>query len=464
MMKTYLKKLLFCLLITTSNTSFAQKNLIRADEDFTYHKICVGDTIVFSFATPTQIVPLHITNNKNPNSIDSYLGGYFSANPNPYVNTRRKKDLIYVYNGTVQENYTPSTAISNKEMVVLKTEIKELSDFSLDCCIEWTLHNLIDNDTLILRQPTALSYRKEIQLFDSIEIVSINKLLRNRFVGRKFYGNVYRDDTLQCDKKIVSATKIIGEWRLRKSYFKEYTIVDCKNSYRSVDGVPVISIFYEDNFNHKYEYRYMKNIVDVNAGRWFSIKDLDSIQNFALHIEDSLQNADLEKQRTAGRYHFEITKVDKPKSQNVKKGTLTKNSIYEDNYISIKWDVQEAKFFFTLKNMTNSTMRVVWDEALIVNFDGFTERVLHKGADIEALQKAQQPAIIPSLAQLADFYCSERYLSDKRLKYGYGGNDKGAQDGESMRLILPIQVENTTYTYSFIFTLKWEWSHPELRN
>ncbi len=122
------------------------------------------------------------------------------------------------------------------------------------------------------------------------------------------------------------------------------------------------------------------------------------------------------------------------------------------------------RFDFMLKNMTNSTMKLLWDEAIIVNFDGFTERILHKGADIEALQKSQQPAIIPALAQLSDFFCSEKYYGGKRLMGGYGGyNNGGVNDGKEMRLMLPVQVGSTTYTYIFTFTLKWKWKYPELQ-
>lgn len=460
-MKHIFRILFIIVCISASHSGYAQKGLIGPDEDFAKHKISIGDTVVFSFIKPIHIVPLRITEN-NPNDISSYLGGYLTTNPS-YVNEKRKKNPIYTYKGTAQANYTPSSAVSNKEMVVLKTELKELSDFYLDCCIEWTLWNLVDNDTIILRQPTALSKKDDVRLFDTISVVGINKKLKDRFIGRKFYGIVYKDDTLQFDKTIAKATKIIGEWMMLKNYYREYTIVDCRNTYWAVDGIPTINIYYRDNFGHNYEYRRMGNVSDEHTGRWFSVEELDSIQNTTNKIADSLQKVEMEKKRESGTYHFEITKVDKPKNQNVKKGTLTKNNIYEDNIISVKWDVQEAKFLFNLKNMTSNTMKVLWDEALIVNFEGFTERVLHKGADLEALQKAQQPAIIPSLAQLADFYCSERYLSDSRLRYGYGRNDKGVQDGESMRLILPVQVGNTTYTYSFTFTLKWEWSHPELR-
>ena len=238
--------------------------------------------------------------------------------------------------------------------------------------------------------------------------------------------------------------------------YREYTITNCTIYYEGEywipkDKTPHIIICYQDKEGKAFVYddytssnkskiTYSKEEIDIKEMEW------------------------LEKRKNTGYYVFDLTKVDKPQSQNVKKGTLTKNNIYEDNIISIKWNEDYMQFYFNLKNMTVNTMKVIWDEALIVNFDGFTERVLHKGADIEALQKPQQPAIIPSLAQLADYYWSERYFGGKRLVAGYGGgNNGGINDGKQMRLILPVQVGNVTYTYSFTFTLKWQWSYPELR-
>lgn len=179
---------------------------------------------------------------------------------------------------------------------------------------------------------------------------------------------------------------------------------------------------------------------------------------------DSYAEKHLQAAREMGHYNIKLVKAEKPAGRNVGKSALTENGVYEDVIISIKWNEDRQIFNFQLKNMSNSMMKVIWDEALIVNFEGFTERVLHKGADLDALKQSQQPSLIPSKAQLADYFWSERYYGGNRLVYGYGGDKYNEEnDGKRMKLILPVQVGNITYSYTFIFEMKWEWTLPELR-
>ena len=450
---------LFALIVAVS-TCFAQKNLI--DPELASRKMKVGDTIVFMYESETAIVPLRTTayevSRNRVDNMDSYLGGCLTTTP-IYGNEKKKKDPIYTYKGSPTANWTPSSAINGKKMVVLNILEKDLTTTSLDKCNELTLHNIVDDDTIIIRTPTAIS--KKFYLCDGILAVNVTNSLREMFVGKKYYASVYNKDTLKYDKKILVSVNATGSLSTYERYYREYTITDFVFNYGESPTYlffPSISIYYRDNFGQTYSYKYTKRY--HNAGTWLTQKDLDSITR----KNDSIQNAKELAQRNAGHYLLELTKVDKPKNSNVRKGTLTKNNIYEDNVISIKWNEDGMTFYFNLKNMTGNTMKVVWDEALIVNFEGFTERVLHKGADLEALQKAQQPSIIPSLAQLADFFCSEKYFGGRRLIAGYGGgNNGGINDGKKMRLILPVQVGTSTYTYSFTFTLRWTYSHPELR-
>ncbi len=188
---------------------------------------------------------------------------------------------------------------------------------------------------------------------------------------------------------------------------------------------------------------------------------------FLLYTKESLDRYEELHRKSAsemGYYEISLVKVEKPTGKNIGKSTLSANGIYEDNVISIKWSEDRQIFNFNLKNLTAGMMKVVWDEALIVNFEGFTERVIHKGTDLDALKQSQLPSLIPSKAQLADFFWSERYYGGNRLVYGYGGTKyKEENNGKRMSLILPVLVGNVSYVYTFIFEMNWKWSHPELR-
>jgi len=43
-------------------------------------------------------------------------------------------------------------------------------------------------------------------------------------------------------------------------------------------------------------------------------------------------------------------------------------------------------------------------------------------------------------------------------------SDKGKLDNKTVRISLPLQIQNVTNEYVFTFTVKWEPTHPELQN
>lgn len=430
--------------------------------------IKTGDTCIFKFSSDYErfsnqmLFPFAVNVKETINIPDEALG-YFYSTPHPVTFNKKKPTRIYhqeqIHSQGKEVYGTPTSDISNIPLVVLHV------DKSNPHHTDYYLYNTRFSDTLLLR--ISPQTRNKIHEPDTILVYgnNTNQIVKDKFVGEKFYCTVWNEDTLLYDKKIMSISRITG--MVRFEYYREYTITrcDCKIIVSGKSKSNKIDIHYCDKYGicHK--------TANYQSIQYFP-KDMDSLQNIKVEEieqyrkeEQSRLQQEIERKRNEGSYHFVISKVDKPKHPNVHKGKLTKDGIYSDNLISIIWTAQEQKmtFLFSLKNMTNNTMKLIWDEALIVNFDGFTERVLHNGADLESLQKSQLPSIIPSLAQLADFYCSEKYFGRNKLRYGYGGGDNcGSNDGKEMKLILPIQIGTVTYTYTFIFKLKWEWRHPEL--
>ena len=452
----------------------AQTNVLP--QEIINKKIEIGDTIIICFNNAISIWPhydwettfdnKYHNKKKVPNYLDGYVAGYLNTKP---IYDKKGKNPIFVYKA-IDGRYTPSSAISLKRMLLLDIQKRKISTRVGDDFKEYKLLNIEDGDTLLMRYQTSTLEEHKIRLFDEIKIPLLARTIKARIVGKNYLKRVSGDDTLIYDKAIDvvwrPSLRIGREIVKKREYYRFITITDVDCSFKYLwQSHPDIKIWYKDSqgVTTKFEYQYST----LNEGLFlYTMDDIDSIELTNTFIYDSVLAARLESKKNEGNYHFELTKVEKPKHNNIRKGTIKQGHIYEDNYISINWDAHEyyMRFDFALKNMTNNTMKLLWDEALIVNFDGFTERVIHKGADLEALQKAQQPAIIPSLAQMADFYCSEKYFGDRKPSEGYGGyNNGGINADREMRLILPVQVGATTYTYSFTFTLKWEWKHPELR-
>ena len=285
-----------------------------------------------------------------------------------------------------------------------------------------------------------------------------NRKVLEQILGKEIYINI-NDDSLRKD-----SDRLVRFWmgylhgNENKGvglYYRKCKIVD-------------YHMFFDKNEGEQY----MKNSQQMKFFRHDELCyvdiDGDTLYGYFLMVEpeelDNFERLQKKKVSEFGNYEITLKKVEKPVGKNIGKSTLTNDGIYEDNIISIKWKEDRQIFNFSLKNMTSGMMKVVWDEALIVNFDGFTERVIHKGADLNALKQSQQPSLIPSKAQLADFFWSERYYGGNRLLDGYGGSKyKEENNGKRMSLILPVQVGNVSYIYTFIFEMNWKWSYPELR-
>ena len=292
---------------------------------------------------------------------------------------------------------------------------------------------------------------------DSIYFPVSSKKVSEQIVGKEVYVRI--EDSLHrtTDRLVRSQIDYFHSSKGSSGdYYRKYTIVGYRMLFDKEHGIRYINW---PNGPVKSARHDEIKIVDENGDTITSHSLLYTKEGLDSYAEKHLQAA-----RELGHYNINLVKVEKPSGRNVGKSTLTENGIYEDIVISIKWSEDRQIFNFNLKNMTNSMMKVLWDEALIVNFDGFTERVLHKGADLDALKQSQQPSLIPSKAQLADYFWSERYYGGKRLVYGYGGTKYNEENnGKRMKLILPVQVGNITYSYTFIFEMKWEWALPELR-
>lgn len=456
--KVLSKWLLLALFVSVGFVCNAQKRLIPTEVK--KYSLQVGDTIIFKFQYPeVSIQPKYYGYKTDYSNLEYYLEGYMS---NRYQSVKRKKDNYggYVYHGDYSDGgylsfRTPLADIDSKELIVLSTDRfrNNLTSYDYDTYHEVRLRNTAFNDTLIFR---CVEYDSKTTKPTTILVPKLERILKKHLVGTKFYCLISNGGEERETDRIV-----LSEYGTAMRY-REYMITNCTIYYEGkywipnngLSGVatPHIIIWYQDKDGNDYVFDDYKTS-DNNSFLTYSKEKLD-----AMEIEWR------EKRKNVGYYYFALTKVDKPQSQNVRKGKITDNNIYEDNIISIKWTEERQIFNFMLKNLTGNSMKIIWDEALIVNFDGFTERVLHKGADMDALKQAQQPAIIPSLAQIQDYFWSERYYGGKRLVYGYGGGNYNENtDGKQMRLILPVQVGSAKYTYTFTFTIKWKWSYPELR-
>ena len=102
-------------------------------------------------------------------------------------------------------------------------------------------------------------------------------------------------------------------------------------------------------------------------------------------------------------YKVRLREVEQPenvKEQNSKsKITIlaeeneTKNS-YEDDFIKIIWLPALTEFSFTLENKSDNSIKIIWDEAVYIDEDNSSLKVMHSCVKYVDGEKAQPLTVI----------------------------------------------------------------------
>lgn len=194
---------------------------------------------------------------------------------------------------------------------------------------------------------------------------------------------------------------------------------------------------------------------------------------YAPHAAERCFNSD-----KAGKYHTYLSKVEKPSNSEVKFGEtttiqpedsegITKFS-YKDNFIDIIIYGDDKQFYFTLKNVSETTQKVIWDEAVFVDFNGSSSKVMHNGVKYSQREAAQPASTIIRGASIEELACPiANVYYDENAKTWltrtmYPLNE--SKDTRQVQLMLTIQIKDVINEYIFIFDLNWEYNHPERLN
>lgn len=152
---------------------------------------------------------------------------------------------------------------------------------------------------------------------------------------------------------------------------------------------------------------------------------------------------------------------------------------YEDDYIDIIWYVGLKEFNFTLKNKSNHTIKLNWDDISYVDYKGSVGRVMHSGVKYIDRNNSQPASTIPRGASITDVLIPTDNIYYVSGKYG-GWNEKflipcsysskedfaagaNAYVGSTMKILMPIMIENVQNDYTFEFTVN-TLLNPELGN
>lgn len=256
----------------------------------------------------------------------------------------------------------------------------------------------------------------------------------------------------------------------------------------------------KEDYRNYIKLKYTNCDFSIEGSRLFSKYDItctdDKGKNYSFDLYNYYKSTDLispakyetlkrntiNRLKTKGRYYYTLSKIEKPTNPTIRYGKFqeikTEDNLskyqYEDNVLSILWYGTEEQFIFSLKNKSQNSLKIVWDDAAFVNNKNESSKIIHQGIKYIDANKPQSPTIIPKGAEINDLIApTDRiaYYDGKYSKSWYsktmieGANryDKDI-DGQCVQVLLPIEIRGVLNEYIFTFKLVWIYDYPELQD
>ena len=155
------------------------------------------------------------------------------------------------------------------------------------------------------------------------------------------------------------------------------------------------------------------------------------------------------------------------KTTTVEDKGITKFS-YEDNFISIIIFGSSKQFSFTLKNVSQNSLKLLWDDAVFVDYTGSTSKVMHSGIKYSQREASQPASTIIKGASLDDIACptsNVRYSDVLKEWVTESMYPSGvSKETKQVQLMLPIQIKDVVNEYIFVFDINYKYRYPERLN
>ena len=176
------------------------------------------------------------------------------------------------------------------------------------------------------------------------------------------------------------------------------------------------------------------------------------------------------KEDIRGGYKASLVQVEKPsdESNRYSKSEIVKDSLnkyhYADNNINIAIEVGKESINFIMKNVSQHSLKIIWNDAVYVDSHGNTSKVMHKGVKYIDRDNDQPASTIIRGAKIEETVIptSKVYRDDILGWTQYPlFLFENKNNIEPVRLMLPIQIKDVVNEYIFVFDVKYGYIHPE---
>lgn len=181
------------------------------------------------------------------------------------------------------------------------------------------------------------------------------------------------------------------------------------------------------------------------------------------------------KDDLSGQYQATLIQVERPSDASNRYGdteTIVDDGVtkfsYVDDIIDIVIFASSTQFNFVLKNVSNTSIKVIWNEAVFVDYEGNTSKIMHIGTKYSQREEDQPATTIIKGAKV-----EEIAVPTKNVRYSDLINEWITDSMfpsipdltlDPIRLMLPIQIKDTINEYIFVFDVKYSYNHPERLN
>ncbi|MCK9303362.1 MAG: hypothetical protein PHU62_04805 [Bacteroidales bacterium] len=213
-----------------------------------------------------------------------------------------------------------------------------------------------------------------------------------------------------------------------------------------------------------------------HVGTYYKVKN--SVTGKTKDVPAKSSQEDCFKDDLAGAYISILSTVEKPLNPSEQYGEtkiIEKQEdditryIYSDENINITIYALSTKFQYRLENISDNSIKVIFNDAAFVNFNGNTSKITHIGTKYIDIEKYQLPITIIKGAKIDDVavpISNVSYDDDKKewiidtIYQTYPIISDIVHLGQ-IKLMLPIQIKDIVNEYVFVFDVKYIFEHPE---
>lgn len=149
------------------------------------------------------------------------------------------------------------------------------------------------------------------------------------------------------------------------------------------------------------------------------------------------------------------------------------NYVYEDELIKIIWYSLSNNFKFTLENKSEHSIKIIWDEAVFINAEGSSARLIHSSVKMVDKDKTQLPTVIPTKSIFnehifpvdnVDYVRDITFGGYKWVVRHFIPNKAASRReldeltkkyiGKTLKVLIPIQIQDVINEYIFCFKIE----------